>query len=294
MPINYSKLTKPTFSDWFLNDVHEHDADHLGEELEWNLTKDADFSIAEIPWDDFEIPDDLIDRLKKGPRRLKEKDLTQRIPRGIGIFDAIMEAMSTHLKEEFATNRITGAEYSKTYAQMFQASLSGAIQFLTSQESLEWQSMQAQIAAIKAMCELAILRAQLAAAHINAHQARANYALTKMKLATEDATYANIREKTRTQEQETEAVRGQTADTTTKGARIVGLIGRQKQLQLQQIYSFQHSDQQNAAKLAADYQGIVKTADEGAQPPSCFTNSGMDSIFNKLEDNVFNEKAEQD
>ena len=48
MPINYSKLTKPTFSDWFLNDVHEHDADHLGEELEWNLTKDADFSIADI------------------------------------------------------------------------------------------------------------------------------------------------------------------------------------------------------------------------------------------------------
>ena len=93
MPINYSKLTKPTFADWFLNDVHEHDADHLGEELEWNLTKDADFSIADIPWDDFEIPDDLIDRLKKGPRRLKEKDLTQRIPRGIGIFDAIMEAM---------------------------------------------------------------------------------------------------------------------------------------------------------------------------------------------------------
>ena len=254
MPINYSKLTKPTFADWFLNDVHEHDADHLGEELEWNLTKDADFSIADIPWDDFEIPDDLIDRLKKGPRRLKEKDLTQRIPRGIGIFDAIMEAMSTHLKEEFATNRITGAEYTKAYVQMYQASLSGAIQFLT----------------------------------------RANYALTKMKLATEDATYANIREKTRTQEQETEAVRGQTADTTTKGQRIVGLIGRQKQLQLQQIYSFQHSDQQNAAKLAADYQGIVKTADEGAQPPSCFTNSGMDSIFNKLEDNVFNEKAEQD
>lgn len=346
MVMHISKLTKPTFKDWFLNDEHDHDSDHLGEELEWNLTKEVDFSLEDIPWDDLQIPKDLIDRLKKGPRKLKEKDLTQRIPYGVGIFDGIMESYSKHLKEEFAQNRITGAEYTKAYTAFGQAALSGAIQFLTSQEQLEWQGIAAQLAAIRAAVDIAIAKAQLAVTRMNAHQARVNYALTKMKLSAEDATYehtredtnlirertrtqeqetenvrgqttdvktdgsaitgiqeknknltiaqtALVKEQTRTQEQETEAVRGQTSNTTTKGAKIEGLQGKQKQVQSQQILSYQHSDQSDYCKQLADYQSIVKTADEGALPPNSFTNSQTDSAFSEYKTNVFTEKAKE-
>lgn len=344
MSTNISKLKKPTFSDWFLNDQHDHESDHLGEELEWNLTKDVDFSLEDIPWDDLEIPKDLIDRLKKGPRRLKEKDLTQRIPYGIGVFDGIMEAYSKYLKEEYAQNRIVGAEYTQAYIAFGQAALHGAVSFLTSQEQLEWQGIAAQLAAIRAAVDIAIAKAQLAAMRMNAHQARVNYALTKMKLSTEDAGYEHtrvstdlvreqirtqeqeteqvrgqtsdtktdgstitgiqekqknltvaqtglVKEQIRTQEQETEAVRGQTSNETTKGVKISGLQGKQKQVYTQQIYSFQHSDQNDFCKQIADYQSIVKTADEGAEPPESFTNSQTDDAFNKYKTNVFNDKA---
>lgn len=279
-------FTKPTFDNWFENALHLN-ADRLGEEYEWNLTNRANFSIPDIDWSDFDIPEELLEALKKGPRRLTEADLTERIPRGKGMFDAIMESFSKHLLEEFDANRITGAEYTKAYTALTNSAIQGAIQYLTSQEQLYWQSIAAQLAAIQAVVNINLAKVQLATAIINTHNARATYAGTKLDLSTKGAQYALVQEQTKKASEDAEASRAQTANTRLDGNAVLGVMGKQRDMYQQQIYSFQHNDQKEATKLKTDAWTVMKTADEGLEPPNSFTNASLDASMTNLINNVF-------
>ena len=82
-------------------------------ELLTHLTENVDFTIPDIDWNDdaFQIPQSLIDALATPPEKLTPGALTERIVDGKGMFDQLMTACKAHLKDEYESNRIIGAEY---------------------------------------------------------------------------------------------------------------------------------------------------------------------------------------
>lgn len=82
-----------------------------------------------------------------------------------------------------------------------------------------------------------------------------------------------------------EAARGQTSDTRTTGATILGSIGKQKELYSQQIVSYKRDSEVKVAKLFTDSWIAQKTIDEGLAPPWQFTNTSLDTILGRLKIN---------
>lgn len=304
------KIDKPTFNDWF--NTMQHNGDKLAAQLEYNLTGSLDFELPPIPWEDFEYPPELIEAIKKTPKKLTNEDLTTRRPGGTGTFDALMESSSKHILEEFEAGRITGAEYTKAYIACMQASMQFSVQFLTSQDTIYWQAINAQIAAFTAIVNLAIAKMELAAKRVSAHLMRANYALTKLKLATEDASFNMAVEGTeekrastqdnrlydgramsgllgaqiRKTREEIEATRAQTSDYRTDGDLVEGAIGMQNKLVKQQIKSFQDNSKLSYAKEVIGSFAVQKTADETLQPPSGLTSGSIDSALSATRSSI--------
>lgn len=277
------KLTKPNFNDWF--DSDSYNADRTAEELEWNLTNKLDFNIPNIDWDDFELPSDLVEAIKKTPVKLTEEDLTSREPRGKGMFDALMESCSKHLKEEYEAGRITGAEYTKAYTFCIQTSMESAIQYLSYRDTSYWQAINAQLAAIKASVDIALAKIGVTSQLVNAHQTRASYALTKLKLASE---FANVNMLV----EATEEKRASTQDTRLCDSRTVeGIVGTQNKLVRQQIKSFKDDAKIKYIKELSSAFAVQKTADETLQPPSAFTSSAIDSKYSETWTSI-NEEGE--
>jgi hypothetical protein len=131
------------------------------------------------------------------PVSLTNADLTQGIPgTGTGTFDIVMKSMLEHLRTEFEKNRITGAEYSKAYIELTQAALGNSVQFLLGRDQAYWSAVQAQMQAriaeaqvVTARVELQTAKAKLMAVIFEAKNQEASYALTKMKLTTEEVSY---------------------------------------------------------------------------------------------------------
>lgn len=272
--------TKPTFEDWF-NPTDGFNGDKLAEQLLWNLTKDIDFTVPNIDFSDdkFNLPDDFFTKIKDGAKQLAVEDITSGVPHGTGAFDKIMASFSKHLEEEFCKNRITGAEYSKAYIALVQAAFSGAVQFLTARDQAYWQAIAGQLNAYNSLIqmEIAKVNAQLsiAQAQMTVHKTRAEYAVTKLSLATGDASYKNACETI-------EATRAQTAEDRTDGEVVKGTIGKQKDLYTQQITSYQRNDELKAAKVFSDAWISQKTIDEGLDPIENFTNDSVNSVMDVI------------
>lgn len=86
---------------------------------------------------------------------------------GDGIFDKLMASLSAHLKTEYDKNRISGADYTKTYIELTQSAMQTALQFLLNREQSFWASQQSQIAAINGLVGLETSRAGYATARYN-------------------------------------------------------------------------------------------------------------------------------
>lgn len=130
------------------------------------------------------------------PTRLSNSDLTERKINGSGTFDALMQAVSVHMKEEYEKGRITGAEYAKVYIAALESVLGNATQYLLGRDQAYWTAIaaqqQAKIASaqlVQAQVELVTAKVNLAMIQNQALNAQAEYALTKAKLATEEANY---------------------------------------------------------------------------------------------------------
>jgi hypothetical protein len=98
----------------------------------------------------FSIPGGTDSQLYAVVTHLTNDDLTTGEIDGSGAFDALMRGFAAHLHEEYAKNRITGAEYTKAYVALTQSAMASAVQFLLSRETAYWQAAQGQIGAVTA------------------------------------------------------------------------------------------------------------------------------------------------
>ena len=264
-------------------------------QLMLSLMEGENIEIPEIDFNDpsFAIPNDLNSDLYKAVVRLTNQDLTQGVVGGSGTFDALMGGFKAHLKEEFDANRISGAEYTKAFVALTEGAMSNAVQFLLGRDAAFWQAVTAQANAITARVQLETAKVQYAGVLLEALNSRANYALTKLKLATEDVTFATgefqlgfiLPQQRLLLLEQTEAQRAQTLDNRTDGVPVVGVLGKQKDLYTQQITSYQRDAEVKAAKLWVDAWTVQKTIDEGLLPPTNFTNASLDPILTTVKDN---------
>lgn len=275
-----------------------------GVELEANkliqdLTANDDFTIPDIDLSgsQYQFPFGSDSVLYKPVAPITLAQLTERKVGGNGAFDALMEAMGAHLKTEFEKGRITGAEYTKAYIALTEGAMSNAVSFLINRDQAFWQAQNAQVQAITALVQLETAKVQLAAVQLEAMNQRANYALTKIRLAGESVAYCtaqfNLNDMLPAQlllneaqrkmvSEQMEAQRAQTLNTRTDGATITGVLGKQKDLYSQQITSYQRDSENKAARLFTDAWITMKTIDEGLIPPTNFQNASVDTVLTRV------------
>ena len=236
--------------------------------------------IPEINFDDpsFNLPNDLNSDLYKSITRLANVDVTTGVSGGSGTFDVMMCGFKAHLREEYDAGRISGAEYTKAFIALTESAMSNAVQFLMGRDSTFWSAVIAQSQAITARVQLETAKVQYAQVLLEALNAKANYALTKLKLATEDVSFAVGQEQLQVQ-------RAQTLDTRTDSLPVAGVLGKQKDLYTQQITSYQRDAEIKAAKLWTDAWTVQKTIDEGLLPPDNFTNAEINPILDTIKAN---------
>ena len=241
-------------------------------------------------------------------------DLTSGTSCGNGAIDRMIATNRAILQEEYNAQRITAADYTKALIELIQTAVTAGTQFLLTKDQSYWDAIKSQLqaATMKIQYETARLQAKTQLAELK-NQA-ATYALTKLKLASEDVGYAAARynlenlapiqidtalaqknqilgqidllnyQKNLVQEQ-IEVQRAQTKDTRTDGTTIVGAMGKQKELYSQQITSYQRDAEIKAARPFVDAWITQKTVDEGLLPPNGFTNTSLDQILTKLKTN---------
>lgn len=262
-----------------------------------SLTDGVDFPILEVDFnsDDFKLPDDFNGDIRKAISRLKNEDLSSGAVGGSGTFDVLMGGFKVHLAEEYDKGRISGAEYTKAYVALTAGAMSNAVQFLLGRDGAYWQAVLGQTQAITARISMETAKIQYAAALMDALNSRATYALTKLKLATEDVTFASgefqlnmmLPQQLKLLMEQTEAARAQTLEIRSDGGAIRGLLGKQKDLYGQQITSYKRDAEIKAAKLFTDAWTVQKTMDEGLLPPTGFTNTSLDKVLTTIKINNY-------
>lgn len=269
-------------------------------ELLESVTRGLDFSIPDIDWDSdvFKIPESLTDALQNVPEKLTEGSLTERIVHGSGMFDALMDAVTAHLKLEYCEGRITGAEYTKAYISAIQFSMQYAVQYLLGKDLAYFQALGAQVQGITASIAAMNAKVQLAVAQSEAHLRRAQYANGVLTLAATESGRDHTEAQTDTQKAQTDLVkenrdlvteqietqRGQTCDTRSDGTVIVGTQGKQKDLYNQQITSYQRDAELKAARLWSDAWITQKGIDETLLPPDQFVNAQVNEVLTKIKE----------
>lgn len=113
---------------------------------------------------------------------------------GTGAFDVFMTAMDKHLEREFKGNRLTGTQYAEAYVQIANGVMGQAVGFVLQKDQARWGAvtaqMQARIAEIQAteaLIGLEKTKIEAAQANFQLNLVAAQYALTKMSIAVEEA-----------------------------------------------------------------------------------------------------------
>ena len=281
----------------------ESGSDVLANELATALLAGATFPlpVVDLTGSDYALPDLTAGELSPTVTSLNNDALTTRTVGGTGTFDALMESVAAHIRAEYDANRISGAEYTKAYIAVTQAAMANATQFLLGRDTIYWQSVAAKleaktraVALVTAKVELATAKANLQAMNYTAKNAEANYALTKLKLATEDVAYASanysldflLPQQLKALQEQTEAQRAQTSDTRMDGTTpVTGVLGKQKELYAQQITSYKRDAEVKAMKIFSDAWITMKTIDEGLLPPTNFQNASLDAMLADIKAN---------
>lgn len=248
---------------------------------------------VDLSADIYNIPGGIDSEQYLPVRKLTNEDLTTRVVGGDGTFDALMAGFSAHLKIEYEKGRITGAEYTKTFIALTEGAMANAVQYLLGRDNAFWQAVTAQAQAITARVQLETAKVQYAALQLEAIIGRANYALTKLKLATEDVTYAQSKyqidnllpQQLKLLREQTEVQRAQTLDVRTDGSTVTGAVGKQKDLYSQQITSYKRNSELSAARVFSDAWITQKTIDEGLLPPDALNNNSVNTVLNTLKTN---------
>lgn len=267
-----------------------------------SLTEGEDFTIPEVDFTkpEFQLPFDPDGPLYTAVPQITINDLTTRVIGGAGVFDSLMDAFKAHLREEMDKNRITGAEYTKAYIALSESAMSQSVAFLLGKDQAFWQAQTAQFQAITARVEMESSKIRAAAIQLEALNTKANFALTKMKIASEEIGVCTAKYNLETMlpqqlknltvqedllSEQMEAQRGQTSDTRTDALPVRGVMGKQKDLYAQQITSYQRDSEVKAGKLFTDAWITMKSIDEGLLPPSGFSNASIDTVLTALKTN---------
>jgi len=115
---------------------------------------------------------------------------------GTGAFDVFMTAMDKHLEREFKGNRLTGSQYAEVYTAIANQVMGQAVSFTLQKDQARWAAvtaqMQARIAEIQAteaLINLEKTKIEAAESNFQLNLTAAQYALTKMQIATEEANH---------------------------------------------------------------------------------------------------------
>lgn len=298
-----------------------HRSDVPAKELLDKLTSDLNVSIPTIDFSKLEIPDNILNTLKEDPTKLTNDSLTERIVDGNGVFDILMTATKAHLKEEFNSKRIIGAEYTKAYINAMQICMQAAVQFLLGRDQAQWQAVMAQMSAYKIMAEVAVAKVQAAKVTLDAYLVKTQYGKSSIELATTDTQWFSMEQllpwqrelltaqanKERAQSadedkdgnpyggvlgkqmkllmEQAEQTRGATADVRFDGNPIVGSIGKQKALYDQQITSYKRDAEIKAGKLWTDSWLTRKTMDSEEPVPEGMDNDHINAVVDKIRQN---------
>lgn len=277
-------------------------ADIEANALMLSLTAGEDFTIPEVDFSkpEFQLPFDPDGPLYAAVPQITINELTTRVIGGAGVFDSLMDAFKAHLREEMDRNRITGAEYTKAYIALSESAMSQSVAFLLGKDQAFWQAQTAQFQAITARVEMESSKIRAAAIQLEALNTKANFALTKMKIASEEIGVCTAKYNLETMlpqqlknltvqedllSEQMEAQRGQTSDTRTDALPVRGVMGKQKDLYAQQITSYQRDSEVKAGKLFTDAWITMKSIDEGLLPPSGFANASIDTVLTALKTN---------
>jgi len=189
-------------------------ADTTANTLLISLMGDKSLDLPDVDLNDdlFKIPDGTGD-LYDGIDKLTNEDLTTRVVGGSGVFDALMDGMSKHLKVEYEQNRITGEQYTKAYISGVGGALQTGASFLLGRDQAYWAAINAQMQARLAEVQIVLARVsietakfQLAEAKMRALIAEAEYGLTKIKIASEDQNFCLLKEQTKSAEYNNEKI----------------------------------------------------------------------------------------
>lgn len=277
-------------------------ADTEANALVESLVAGEDFTIPNIDFSgpEFQLPYDPDGALYAPVPKITLEDLTTRTIGGTAVFDGLMESFHVHLRHEQEKGRITGAEYTKAYIALTESAMNQSVAFLLGKDQAFWQAQTAQFQAMTARIEMETSKIKAAAIQLDALNTKANFALTKMKVASEEVGYCTAKynmdnllpqqlknlvvQETLLTEQ-MEAQRGQTEDTRTDGFPVRGVMGKQKDLYGQQVVSYQRDAEVKAAKLFTDAWITMKSMDEGLLPPDSFSNASIDTVLVTLKKN---------
>lgn len=297
--------------------VDDYGVDDLANQLMVSLLADEDLSVVLAPLPEYTFPFDPTSSIFKQVVHLTNADLTTETIGGKGTFDVLMSTFKVHLREEYDNGRITGAEYTKAYIELTAAAMGNAVQFLLGRDQAFWAAANAQIASALALTQLSTEKLKYAIAQIELKMGRANFALTKIKLATEGYTFGVLLPKqaellakqvafqqvqtdtalfnldTMLPKQlvllaeQVETQRAQTMETRTDGTTpITGQVGKQKELYSQQITSYKRDAEAKVAKIFTDAWITQKTIDEGLLAPDQFTNAEFNELLSILKVNA--------
>lgn len=273
-------------------------ADILADTLFDTLTAGVSFTLPDVDLTGplYQVPATVGD--VDAPARIGDSALTTKVVDGEGTFDVVMTSIRAHLRDEYDKQRITGDQYTKAYIALTESALSNATQFLLTRDTAHYQAlaarmaaMQAEVTLVTARVQLELVKVQLKSATFEARTNEAAFALTKMKLATEDVGYCTAKfsleniapEQLKLVKEQGETQRSQTMDTRSDGITpVTGSVGKQKDLYNQQITSYRRDAEVKAAKLFTDAWITMKTIDEGLLPPGGFTNTNLDDILSVL------------
>lgn len=275
-------------------------ADDNANDLMASLTTGVSFPLPAVNLDDpvYDLPDGSV---VPAPVALTNAALTEKTVGGDGTFDVVMSGIKAHLQDEYTKGRVTGAEYVKAYIELTQAALGNAVQFLLGRDAAYYQALAAQFAAkqaevtmVTSRVQLAIAKAQLQALQYEVETKKADFALTKIKLATEDIAFGvanynlmNIQPKQLALlNEQIESARAQTSNTRVDGVTpIQGVMGKQRDLYDQQITSYKRDGEVKAMKLFTDAWITQKTIDEGLLAPDAFTNASLNAMLEDIKTN---------
>lgn len=277
-------------------------ADILANTLLTSVTAGENFTIPnhDVSGAEFEIPGGLLNPLYQEVPKISLDALTTRNVDGAGAFDGLMAGVKVHLMEEYNAGRIVGGEYTKAYIALVQVAMGNATQFLLGRDQAYWAAVTAQIAAIMGKVQLKTASVELATAQIRAANHKAEFGLTKLKLANEDAAYCtnlknldvlnyNLTNMLPAQlillKEQAEVQRAQTLDNRGDGAAVLGAVGKQKELYSQQIISYKRSSEINAAKLFTDAWISNAAINEGLELPASFTAANVSTVLTTVKNN---------